>query len=96
MAVAGLEALTRWRQPGGGTVPPETFIRIAEDCGLINRVGHWVLEQACAAAAGWPQPCRVAVSVSAVQLRAEQLQNDVAAVLRRSGLAAEYLEIEVT
>ena len=96
LAVAGFEALTRWPQPGGGTVSPETFIRIAEDCGLINRLGQWVLEQACAAAAAWPLPCRVAVNVSPVQLRDGRLQDHVAAVLRCSGLAAEYLEIEVT
>lgn len=96
LAVTGFEALTRWRPPGGGTVPPEIFIRIAEDCGLINRLGQWVLEPARAAAAAWPLPCRVAVNVSPVQLRDGRLQDDVASVLRRSGLAAEYLEIEVT
>ena len=87
LAVTGFEALTRWRPPGGGTVPPEIFIRIAEDCGLINRLGQWVLEPARAAAAAWPLPCRVAVNVSPVQLRDGRLAGRcrVRAAAQRTG-----------
>jgi len=96
LRVAGFEALIRWRQPDGGYVSPETFVRIAEDCGLINRIGRWVLEQACSAAVSWPGGCRVAVNVSLVQLRDGHFPDVAAAVLQASGLGANRLEIEVT
>ena len=96
LVITGFEALARWRHPTRGYVPPDTFIRIAEECGLINRLGRWVLEQACTTAAAWQPPCRLAVNVSTLQLRDGGLQDDVAAILLRTGLPAAQLEIEVT
>jgi diguanylate cyclase (GGDEF)-like protein len=96
LALAGFEALARWNHPGRGYVSPETFIRIAEDCGLINRLGRWVIEEACTAAAAWQPQCRIAVNVSPMQLRDGRLQDDIAAILQRTGLPARLLEIEVT
>jgi diguanylate cyclase (GGDEF)-like protein len=94
--VVGVEALLRWRHPTGGYISPATFIPIAEECGLINQLGIWVLEQACVEAASWRPRCRVAVNVSVVQLRDGRLQDQIAAVLQRSGLPPDMLEIEVT
>lgn len=96
LAILGFEALARWRHPVRGQVAPETFIHVAEDCGLINRLGLWVIEQACAAATRWRARCRVAVNVSAMQLRDGHLPQEVAAILARTGLPPELLEIEVT
>jgi diguanylate cyclase (GGDEF)-like protein len=96
LELAGFEALARWRHPGRGYISPETFIRVAEDCGLINRLGRWVIEEACTAAAAWQPQCRIAVNVSPLQLRDGHLQNDIAAILQRTGLPARLLEIEVT
>jgi len=96
LELVGFEALARWRQPGRGYISPETFIRVAEDCGLINRLGLWVIEEACTAAAAWRPQCRIAVNVSPMQLRDGRLQHDVAAILERTGLPARLLEIEVT
>jgi diguanylate cyclase (GGDEF)-like protein len=96
LALAGFEALARWKHPGRGYVSPEIFIRIAEDCGLINRLGRWVIEEACTAAAAWQPQCRIAVNVSPMQLRDGRLQDDIAAILQRTGLPARLLEIEVT
>ena len=64
LQIVGFEALARWRHPTRGYVPPEIFIRIAEECGLINDLGRWVTEQACAAATTWRPRRRVAVNVS--------------------------------
>jgi EAL domain-containing protein (putative c-di-GMP-specific phosphodiesterase class I) len=96
LEITGFEALARWRHPTRGYIPPDVFIRIAEECGLINRLGARVLEQACTTAAAWPAPCRIAVNVSTLQLRDGGLQDEVAAILTRTGLPAERLEIEVT
>jgi diguanylate cyclase (GGDEF)-like protein len=96
LELCGFEALARWRHPGRGYISPETFIRVAEDCGLINRLGRWVIEEACTAAAAWHPQCRIAVNVSPMQLRDGRLQDDIAAILKRTGLPARLLEIEVT
>jgi predicted signal transduction protein with EAL and GGDEF domain len=96
MELCGFEALARWRTAARGYISPETFIRVAEDCGLINRLGLWVIEEACTAAAAWNPQCRIAVNVSPMQLRDGRLQDDIAAILRRTGLPARLLEIEVT
>jgi predicted signal transduction protein with EAL and GGDEF domain len=96
LQITGFEALARWRHPIRGYISPEIFIHVAEQCGLINRLGSWVLEQACAAAAGWQQPHRIAVNVSLVQLGEQGLLGEIAGILARTGLPAELLEIEVT
>lgn len=94
--ITGFETLLRWEHPTRGNVPPASFIAIAEETGLIQPIGRWVLEQACFAAATWPEPKRVAVNLSAGQLRGRGVVSQVADVLRRSGLAPGRLELEVT
>ena len=94
--VVGAEALLRWRHPRLGWVSPAEFIGVAEETGHINRLGHWVLEQACADALKWPMALRVAVNVSVVQLSREGFAQEVEAVLRRHGLPADRLELEIT
>ncbi len=93
---AGCEALVRWRHPEMGLVSPDQFIGLAEETGMIVPIGEWVLQQACAAAAAWPDPLKVAVNVSAVQFRKDDLVCAVIAALRESGLPASRLELEIT
>lgn len=95
-SIAGFEALVRWHHPARGLVDPGCFIPVAEETGLIVRLGAWVLEQACAAAARWPVPVRVAVNLSPVQFITPGLPEAVAAALEGSGLAPERLELEIT
>jgi predicted signal transduction protein with EAL and GGDEF domain len=97
--ITGCEALLRWQSPRHGAVSPAVFIPIAEERGHIQQIGNWVLHEACARAASWArsgQPVRVAVNVSAVQLRSAHFATDVAAVLRATGLPPTLLELEVT
>jgi len=96
LKIVGFEALARWRHPTRGYVSPDVFIRIAEDCGLISRLGRWILEQACKAVATWEPRLPVAVNVSVMQLHDGGLQDAIGAVLERTGLAPKHLEIEVT
>jgi diguanylate cyclase (GGDEF)-like protein len=92
----GMEALVRWRHPQRGLVPPNDFIPLAEDTGLIKPLGEWILRNACAEAARWPADIRVAVNLSALQFRKGNLSQVIADVLRESELPAERLELEVT
>jgi diguanylate cyclase (GGDEF)-like protein len=94
--VSCCEALLRWRHPERGMISPAEFIPIAEETGLINQIGHWVLHTACAEAANWPDDVRVAVNVSPVQFKSRTLALNVAAALAASGLAASRLELEIT
>jgi diguanylate cyclase (GGDEF)-like protein len=95
-AVAGCEALLRWRHPERGLVSPAEFIPLAEETGLIVALGAWVLRQACMEAAAWPNGLRIAVNVSTIQFRSRGLVETVMAVLAESGLAADRLELEIT
>jgi diguanylate cyclase (GGDEF)-like protein len=90
------EALLRWRHPERGMISPAEFIPVAEDSGLINQLGLWVLNTACAEAATWPDHVRVAVNVSPVQFRSPSLALNVAAALAACGLPASRLELEIT
>jgi len=98
--VTGLEALLRWQHPKLGLVPPDKFIRIAENSGLIVPIGEWVLRTACAQAQKWQAEglpaATVAVNVSAIQFRQEGFCGLVRNVLRDTGLAPQYLELELT
>jgi predicted signal transduction protein with EAL and GGDEF domain len=94
--IAGCEALLRWRHPERGMVPPSEFIPVAEDTGLINELGDWVVAQACAEAAMWPDDVKVAVNVSPVQFKGQGFALKVAAALAASGLPAHQLELEIT
>lgn len=94
------EALLRWQNPVLGAVPPDRFIPLAEDTGLIQSIGAWVLEQACHEAMAWKQQLghalRVSVNVSALQFRHGDLSESVRKALQGSGLAPEHLELELT
>ena len=93
------EALLRWDSPLHGAVPPSIFVPIAEERGLIQDIGMWVLREACTCAAGWVrtgQPLKVSVNVSAVQLRDAHFAVNVARVLQETGLPPALLELEVT
>ena len=94
--VSSFEALLRWRHPQHGLVSPAEFISLAEETGLIIPIGEWVLQQACADAAAWPDEIKVAVNVSAVQFRSPRLVEAVSDALTASGLLAQRLELEVT
>jgi diguanylate cyclase (GGDEF)-like protein len=94
--ISSCEALLRWRHPERGMISPAEFIPIAEDSGLINELGQWVLNAACAEAVHWPDQVRVAVNVSPVQFRSQTLALNVAAALAASGLPASRLELEIT
>ena len=95
-AVIGFEALLRWNHPVRGKVPPLSFISVAEENGLIVKIGEWVLMTACMAAASWPGNLIVAVNVSPLQFKADTLLATVSTALERSGLTPERLELEIT
>ena len=94
--VVGREALLRWRHPTRGDIAPNVFIPIIEDAGLIHQIGGWVIREACAEAARWTEPMRVAVNVSAAQLGGPGLAQAVVGALASSGLHPNLLELEVT
>ena len=99
-AIIGLEALLRWRHPELGLVPPDQFIRLAENSGLIVTIGEWVLRTACGQARKWQDEglpkVTVAVNVSAIQFRQESFCETIRKVLRETGLDPQYLELELT
>lgn len=99
--ITGVEALLRWYpQDGDGVVPPDQFISVLEETGLIVPVGRWVLEEAVRQLAAWQAlglpPLRVAVNLSARQLRQADLPDDVAAILANSMIKPDQLELELT
>src|SRR6266478_7116843 len=98
--ITGVEALIRWQQPDRGLVLPSPFVPIAEDCGLIIQIGHWVLREACRQARAWQNaglpPLPIAVNVSAVEFREKGFVEGVRAILSETGLEARYLELELT
>ena len=97
--VVAAEALLRWTSEELGAVSPDLLVPVAEDAGLIQQIGGWVLERACAAAVRWQSiaTCRVAVNVSSLQLQApERFSEHVDLALSRSGLSAGLLELEIT
>ena len=95
-AIAGFEALLRWNHPVRGNVPPDVFIPIAEESGLIVQIGEWVLREALAEAATWPAHLTVAVNVSAAQLRGGELLRQVVSALSMTGFDPRRLELEIT
>ncbi|MET0368475.1 MAG: EAL domain-containing protein, partial [Methylobacterium sp.] len=94
--LAGFEALLRWRHPERGFISPAEFVPLAEETGLIDPIGEWVLRTACAEAASWPRSLRVAVNLSPVQFRNRTLAETVGRVLAETGLAPDRLELEIT
>ena len=94
--ICGFEALVRWNHPERGLVPPGDFIPLAEESDLIVDLGAWVLEQACREAATWPGDVKVSVNLSAVQFGRGDIVETVTAALKRSGLPARRLDLEIT
>jgi diguanylate cyclase (GGDEF)-like protein len=94
--ISGLEALSRWEDPQRGSVPPSTFIPLAEEVGLIGIIAERVLKRACAQAATWPQHITVAVNLSPAQFLSGQLVSAVKHALAASGLPPSRLELEIT
>jgi diguanylate cyclase (GGDEF)-like protein/PAS domain S-box-containing protein len=98
--IVGVEALIRWTHPERGLVAPAEFIPIAEECGLIVPIGRWMLREACHQAQAWQDiglaPLRIAVNISAVELRAKDFVEGVSVILAETGLDPRYLELELT
>ena len=90
------EALLRWNHPERGYIPPDRFIPLAEETGLITRIGDWVIRTACKEAAGWSGDVMLAINISPVQFRNQNLVEVVTHALASSGLAPERLELEIT
>jgi len=98
--VIGCEALLRWQHPQRGLLPPSSFVSVAEDTGLVHAMGRWVLDAACKQLAAWKAagrpPLRMAVNVSAVQLRDPAFARQVQAVMGRHGIGLDELTLEIT
>ncbi|HZC39011.1 MAG TPA: EAL domain-containing protein [Sphingomicrobium sp.] len=92
----GFEALIRWNHPQRGNVPPNIFIPVAEESGLMVAIGDWVIDEACRAAASWPDPITVALNISPKQIVAPALPNTVSEALARYKLPGNRIELEVT
>lgn len=92
----GFEALVRLPSPDGTLIPPTTFIPIAEELRLIDRIGQWVLREACQTATTWPSNLTVAVNLSPAEFESGAIVDSVAAALRDTGLDAHRLELEIT
>ncbi|RVT93579.1 EAL domain-containing protein [Sphingomonas crocodyli] len=94
--VTGYEALARWQHPIDGWIAPQDFISVAEESGCIIELGECVLRRACREAASWPEPHRVAVNLSPVQLTRPSLATTLAEILLETGLPPSRLELEIT
>ena len=100
--ISGMEALVRWHSPDRGLVPPSVFIPVAEDTGLIVKLGAWVLEEACRQAVAWKQefgsdaPRTMNINLSARQLQDDGLVASVAEILERTGVRPEHVVLEIT
>ena len=92
----GFEALLRWQHADHGFVSPADFIPLAEETGLIMGIGEWVLEQACKDALCWAGERKIAVNLSPIQFRDPELPAKIAAIIKRTGLPPERLELEIT
>jgi diguanylate cyclase (GGDEF)-like protein len=94
--VCSFEALIRWNRPGIGMVSPAHFIPLAEETGLINQIGEWVMREACREAVSWPDHIMVSVNLSSVQFKNRSLVQMIMSALAASGLAPGRLELEIT
>jgi diguanylate cyclase (GGDEF)-like protein/PAS domain S-box-containing protein len=100
LQACGVEALVRWPHPTRGMIPPLTFIPIAEECRLIDALGAWVLDEGCRQLAAWQATglgdMRMAINVSAQQLRSEQFVDQVRSTIAVHGIRPQDLELEIT
>ena len=94
--VRAMEALCRWQHPTRGFIPPNLFIPIAEEAGLIGALGQYVMTQACRVAMTWPEAVHISVNVSPIQLAQPDFLRSVTSALESSGLSARRLELEIT
>jgi diguanylate cyclase (GGDEF)-like protein len=94
--LVGFEALIRWNHPQRGLVPPGVFIPVAEEAGLMPSIGEWVIDEACRAAATWPDPITVALNVSPKQIVQPNLPNLVSEAIARHKIPGNRIELEVT
>lgn len=94
--LVGVEALVRWTHPELGIVSPTRFIPVAEETGMIIEIGHWVMLEACLEVMRWPEPVRLAVNVSPIQLEMGDVVGCVREALTISGLPPERLDVEIT
>ena len=94
--ISGFEALVRWNHPSRGLISPDKFISIAEECGMIGKIGEFVLRSAVAEAAHWPEQIRIAVNLSPIQFNDPHISDTIAAVLSDYGLKPGRLELEIT
>jgi diguanylate cyclase (GGDEF)-like protein len=94
--VVGFEALVRWRHPQRGLIPPNDFIPLAEETGIIGRIGEWVLRRACEDALSWPDSVTVAVNLSLNQFKNRNIVDFVSGVLNETRLPPDRLELEIT
>ncbi len=94
--ISGFEALVRWRHPTRGPISPDKFIPLAEECGMIGKIGEFVLRTAVGEAARWPEQIRIAVNLSPIQFNDPHIIDTVAAVLADYGLTPARLELEIT
>jgi predicted signal transduction protein with EAL and GGDEF domain len=95
-AIVSCEALARWRHPRLGFVPPLRFISLAEDMGLIQEIGSWILRRACTVAQTWPKNIRVSINLSSHQFDGQGLIATMAGIIDETGIAPNRIELEIT
>ena len=95
LRLCGMEALLRWRHPKDGLISPDHFVSVAEETGLMQPLGRWVLQTACADALSWPEHIKVAVNLSSTQFRGAILFETILSALVQTGLSPHRLELEM-
>jgi diguanylate cyclase (GGDEF)-like protein len=94
--LCGVEALVRWRHPTKGLIAPDKFVPLAESTGLIAPLGVWILRRACADAASWPSHVKLAINISAIQFKKDNLFEIMLSTMVETGFAPGRLELEIT
>ncbi len=94
--VSGFESLIRWKHPVRGAISPSVFIPLAEECGMIGKIGQWVLETALKEAAHWPEHVRIAINLSPIQFNDPNIVDTIASIMDESGVRAAQVELEIT